>query len=219
MRLGSVMGILAAMGIIAALVLPVTAAAQERLSEPFAEVVIDPGPRVMVGQPVTVRVEVLVPTWFTKAPRWPDLEVPNALTLFDATSGSNFTRVLEQTWAGQARSYIIYPQRPGPYTIAEIPIDLHYSVDGSPRSVTVSPAPVRFEASLPPGAEGLPYFIATRRLDVEQTFDREPDTLRVGEAFIRPPSRSPCRVRTPWSSRRFRPTRSPASACIPIRRQ
>lgn len=39
--------------------------------------------------------------------------------------------------------------------------------------------------STPLGAEGLPYFIGTTDLSIEQAFDREPDELKVGEAFSR----------------------------------
>ncbi len=36
---------------------------------------------VWVEQALPLSVEVIVPTWFTGAPRFPDLEVPNAVTL------------------------------------------------------------------------------------------------------------------------------------------
>ena len=49
----------------------------------------------------------------------------------------------------------------------------------------VSPPPVRFSAVIPPGAPDVGYFISTTGLTMTQSFDREPATLLVGEAFVR----------------------------------
>ena len=140
---------------------------------------------------IKVVVEVLVPTWFTGAPRFPTLDVDDAITLFD-DRGVNLTERIEgATWAGQSRQYHIYPQRPGAYEIRAIPIRLRYKAEGvdSRSEVTVSPGPIRFEASIPPEAADLPYFIATTRLRLEQSFDPEPGLLAVGDAKRRPPTR------------------------------
>lgn len=155
--------------------------------KPFARARLEPGPRVTVGQPVTVVVEVLVPTWFTGAPRFPDLDVAGAIAVFE-DRGTNFTeRIGNQTWAVQSRQYHVYPQRPGAYEIAAIPIRVRYNAEGvgSRAEVTVSPDAVRFEASVPPEAADLPYFISTTGLRLEQSFDREPESLKVGDAFTR----------------------------------
>ena len=154
---------------------------------PFARARLEPGPRVTVGQPVTVVVEVLVPSFFTGAPRFPALDVDDALAIFK-DRGINFTeRVDGETWAGQSRGYDVYPQRPGEFEIEAIPVRVRYrSESGGVRTeVTVTPPPVSFEAVLPPEAADLPYFISTTQLGIEQSFDREPGTLKVGEAFVR----------------------------------
>ena len=139
-----------------------------------------------VGQPVTVVVEVLVPTWFTAAPRFSSLDVDDAITIFE-DRGVNFTeRIDGQTWSGQSRSYHIYPQRPGAYEIEAISVRLRYNSDAGPHAqVTVSPPPVAFEAEVPPGARDLPYFISSTALEIEQSFDLRPETLKVGDAFTR----------------------------------
>ena len=72
-----------------------------------------------VGQPVTVVVEVLVPNWFTGAPWFPSLDVADAIAIYEDRGGVNFTESIEgETWAGQSRSYDVYPQRPGRFEIA-----------------------------------------------------------------------------------------------------
>jgi hypothetical protein len=157
----------------------------QRSPRPFARVLNETGARVTVGQPVSVRVEVLVPSWFTGAPSWPNVDLPDAFTIFRSSGYNLSDRIDGQSWAGQARYYIVYPQRPGSYEIDEIPIEVRYSVDGRTNTVVVSPPRLAFEAVLPPEAAGLSYFIATSDLDIDQSFDVEPDTLRVGEAFQR----------------------------------
>ncbi len=155
--------------------------------QPFARSRLEPGDRVTVGQSLTIVVEVLVPTWFTGAPSFPSLDVGDAIAIFE-DRGINFTERIEgETWAGQSRSYQVYPQRSGEFEIAAIPVRVRYmSPSSGPRGEkTVSPPPVRFNAIVPPGAEDLSYFISTTELAIEQSFDREPGTLKVGDAFIR----------------------------------
>ena len=172
--------------LLAAGFVPSTVAAQSATPRAIARVELETAQRVMVGQPVTIRVEVLVPTWFSGAPAWPDIKLPDALTIFRLTGGYNFTdRINGQSWAGQARFYIVYPQRPRRYEIEEIPINVRYMLDANAVSDIVSPAPIQFEAVLPPEARGLSYFIATTSLELTQTLDIEPDTLQVGDAFQR----------------------------------
>ncbi len=104
---------------------PVVAAETKSLT-PFARARLEPASKVTVGQPVSVTVEVLVPSWFTGAPVFPDLDVPDAITIF-SERGSNFTeRIDGQTWAGQSRSYTVYAQRSGSFSIPKIPIAVKY---------------------------------------------------------------------------------------------
>ena len=42
---------------------------------------LEPKGVVVVGQPVTLSVDVLVPTWFTRAPVYPALEIPGAIAV------------------------------------------------------------------------------------------------------------------------------------------
>jgi hypothetical protein len=155
--------------------------------KPLARARLEPDRVVTVGQPVTVVVEVLVPTWFTGAPRFPDLDVKDAITIFE-DRGMNFTeRIDNQTWAGQSRSYFVYPQRSGTFEIATLPVRLRYFSDsgGSKTEATVSPDPIRIEAVIPPEARDLDYFISTTGLRIEHAFDHEPGIMKVGEAFTR----------------------------------
>jgi len=156
---------------------------------PIARASLEPGPAVTVGQPLRILIEVLVPSFFTGAPLYPDVELQDALVLFVFT-GVNFTeRIDGVSWAGQRREYHVYPQRPGPYEIAEIPVGVRYrppdARSGSTATDTASPPPIRFEATLPAGAEELGYFISALSVELADSFDVRPDTLQVGDAFTR----------------------------------
>jgi len=156
---------------------------------PFARTSLEPGPTVTVGQPLVIEIEILVPTFFSGAPAYPDVELRDALVLF-VFRGVNFTeRIDGTTWAGQRREYHVYPQRPGSYEIPAIPVGVRYRAPsggaGSTAVDTASPPPVRFEAILPPEADGLDYFISAQGLELEHTFNPPPNSLLVGESFTR----------------------------------
>jgi hypothetical protein len=155
--------------------------------QPFARVRLEEGPTVTVGQPVGVVVEVLVPTWFTSAPSFPVVEIPDALVLLEGRGVNSTERIDFRTWAVQSRRYRVYPQRPGAFEISAVPVAIRYmSESGGPRTeVTVSPPAIAFDAELPPGTEDFPYFISTTGLELSQELDRDPTSLVVGEAFSR----------------------------------
>jgi len=168
-----------------ALLLASPIAAQQD-GRPFARTRLDPGPTVTVGQPLRIIVEVLVPSYFTGGPRFATLDVPDALTLFE-DRGTNFSeRLGRTTFAGQSRSYVIYPQRPGAFRVDAISVTVPYfDADAGRTTATVAPPPISFEAVLPPEAEGLSYFISTSRLSLSARYDPAPDTISVGDAFKR----------------------------------
>ncbi len=165
----------------AALGAPVSAWAQA----PIARATLSPSGIVTVGQPVTLTVLVFVPSFFQGAPAYPDLDVDDAITIFNDRGTNISERVGRDTWAGQSRTYTIYPQRVGVYQISDISVEVRYrGADGNTSATARAPS-VSFEARIPPEAEGLDYFIAGSRVTLEESFDLRPDTVRVGDAFTR----------------------------------
>jgi hypothetical protein len=159
--------------------------AQEDVS-PIVRTSLEPDGPVTVGQPVRLIVEVLVPTWFTGAPRYPQIDLADAIVIFQER-GFNFSdRVNGETFAGQRRQYLIYPTRPGTVTISGEEVILSYAVDARPSP----PAPygipdVRIEATVPEDAEGLDYFFAATAFSLEDRFNRARDGLKVGDSLTR----------------------------------
>ena len=155
--------------------------------KPLVRARVEPDSKVTVGQPISVIVEVLVPSWFTGAPKFPEFDLRDAIVIF-TDRGSNFSEQIDgETWAGQSREYTIYPQRAGSYAIPSIPVEVRYYAEGvgtGKKATSLSP-PLTFTAHIPQEAKGLSYFIAARKLDLSQQFDRKPTTLKVGEAFTR----------------------------------
>ncbi len=155
--------------------------------QPIVRAHIEPETGVTVGQPVRLIVEVLVPTWFTGAPRYPEIDLPDAIVLFQETGGFNFSdRIGAASYAGQRREYLIYPQRPGGFTVSGTEVIVSYAVNARPSSPTPLAVPeVGFEATVPDEAAGLDTFIASTDLTVESRLDRPIDDVRVGDSFTR----------------------------------
>ena len=109
---------------------------------------------VTVGQPVTLTVDVYVPSFFTGAPRFPQLEVKDAVVVF-IDEGTNLNqRAGQQDYAGQRRSYRIYPQREGEFVVPDFAVKVSFTGEDGPTRV---PAPAKggsFQATIPAGARG-----------------------------------------------------------------
>jgi hypothetical protein len=145
---------------------------------------LEPAGPVLVGQPVRLHVEVLVTTWLTRAPIFPDFEMGGALVVLPDERSRNLTeRIDGQSWFGVSRSYLIYAQEPREYQIPPVEMAV---LPGQAEA----PVPLRFEqlsfrAQVPAEAQGLGYFIATNDLQIRQELDRDVKDLKVGDSLRR----------------------------------
>jgi hypothetical protein len=154
---------------------------------PLVRAHVEGGGKAWVGQAVPLIVEVIVPTWFAGSPKFPDLEVPNAVTLHPEGTVNLVVQSGGKTFAGQSLRYLIFPQVKGLYTIPPVKVEVAYALpDGksSPRTVLASP-PLRIEVRVPPGADKAKYFLTTDVFQVSQSLNRKPDDLRVGDSLER----------------------------------
>ncbi len=141
--------------------------------------------RIVVGQPVTLRIELLVPNYLTAPPAFPDLQLRNAVTR--PLGNLNLSETHEGiTYAGIRHEVAIHPQEPGSYAISGQSIGFTYAVE-PPRAqeATLALPPLAFEATIPEAAQGLDPFIAAARLTLRQAIDRPPGDLKVGDAVTR----------------------------------
>ena len=171
-----------------ALLLASTTIAQEG-NRPIVRARIATETPVMVGETVVLSVDVLTPSWFPQAPRFPAaLPVENAVAVFDESFRVNLSeRIDGDTWSGIQRHYLIYPQLAGDYTVPPVEVEVVYAL---PNARPSEPLPLagpelRFEARVPPEAAGLDYFIAARGFTLEQKVEPGVDDLRVGDAVTR----------------------------------
>lgn len=175
--------------VIAALWIALSGAALAASSPAQAPIIrTELSPRVaMVGQTVTLRVDVLVPTWFT-AP----IDFPPAINVAGVTgqlSNSAAVNLNEQInnqgYAGMSKLYTVVAQQAGEFKLPALPIKISYSADGGSRAMTLQTTPQTFRAMLPAGAEDLGYFFATPNYSLKQSVDRSLNRLKVGDAIVR----------------------------------
>ena len=154
---------------------------------PLVRTRIEASGETWVGEAVPLNVEVIVPSWFTGAPRFPELDVPNAVTLSPEPAVNFVVQSQSKTFSAQGRRYLIFPQVKGRYTVPSAKVEVTYAMpDGKPSSPKIlASVPVQFEARVPPGAEGAKYFLTTDRFQLRQSFDRKLEGLKVGDALTR----------------------------------
>lgn len=165
-----------------ALLLPSAAAAQDpqvRLELAAEE--------TEIGQPLILRLTVLVPSFMPDPPSLPSFEIPDLMVrLNDRATTPTSQQVDGETWSGITRSYSLYPMIPGPFVLPPQEVAITYAADGAtPETTTVMTEEIRFEAILPEGAEGLdPPLIASDLTTTQQITLPEGD-LAVGDAITR----------------------------------
>ena len=154
---------------------------------PLVRVRIEGSGEVWVEQAVPLNVEVIVPSWFTGAPRFPELEVPNAVTLSPEAAVNFVVQSAGKTFSAQGRRYLIFPQVKGKYTIPSAKVEVTYAMpDGKSSAPRYLPSPpLIFEARVPAGAEGAKYFLTAKNFHVVQSLDRKLEGLKVGDSITR----------------------------------
>ena len=156
------------------------------LQPAMVTVSLQPQKAIYVGQRVELSVTVMTDSWFSKAPIFPEFEVPGTITLKPVNATMNSTeRIQGQSYAAQTQPYFIYPQRAGQYVIP--PLTVHVTAGRPAQEYTVTTQELTFEAQIPEAAvkAGMSELIATPKLTVKERFERKPETLKVGESFTR----------------------------------
>ena len=154
-------------------------------AEPFARVSIEEQGQIVPGQQIHVLVDVFAPDFFTSPPQFSLFDLPDALVTIPNERSQNMVRTIDGVeYAGIRQTYSVVPVKPGTFTLPPITIDLGYSVDGKPtKGVAVTPG-LSFDVSAgPAGVGGIAF--AAKGLTLEQSFDRDPSSLKKGDALVR----------------------------------
>jgi len=148
---------------------------------------LEPSKEIIVGQPIHLVVEVLVPNFFTGSPDFPNFELENAIVVLPEETPQNMNeQVNGQRYAGIRRAYFIYPQQPGDFRLPPAQFTVPYT--STPPKTTeahLALPPLTFHADIPAAARGLSYFLPTTQLTLQQKWSSPLNKLRVGETVER----------------------------------
>lgn len=140
------------------------------------------------GQPLSLRLTVLVPTFMPDPPIWPTLELPNLLVrLPEGSINPTGERVGSATWAGITRHYRISPMVPGAFALPPQDIVVTY-VDpetNQPVQTTLTTDALSFAGAVPAGAEQLDPFIAAEVLELTQDIEGDASAMVPGDSVVR----------------------------------
>lgn len=140
------------------------------------------------GQPLTLRLTILVPTYMPAPPAWPSFEAPNLLVrLPEGATGPTSARVGAKTWAGVSRRYQIVPMVPGRFSIPakEVTVTWADPATNEATRIVLRTEPLTITGVVPAGAESLDPFIAAADLTLTQQVEGDPASMTPGASVSR----------------------------------
>ena len=143
---------------------------------------------IIPGQPLNLRLTVLVPTFMPKPPVWPSFEAPNLLVRVPSRGGGPTSeRIGGQTWSGVTRLWHITPMIPGNFSIPPQTILVAWADPDTsqPHRTALTTQPLTLRGKLPEGAERLDPFIGARSLELTQTIEGNPAGMKPGDSITR----------------------------------
>jgi hypothetical protein len=148
---------------------------------------LEPASGIIVGQPVRLIVEVLVPNYFTGSPDFPNFELDNAVVVLPEETPENTNAQIDGvSYAGIRRTYLLYPQQPGEFQLPPAQFVVPYA-SAPPKSTEahLGLPSLKFHADIPAQARGLSYFLPTTNLTMQQKWKSPLKNLRVGDTIER----------------------------------
>ncbi|MEM1429142.1 MAG: hypothetical protein AAGG09_06770 [Pseudomonadota bacterium] len=145
-----------------------------------------PETETVPGQPLSLRLTVLVPTFLPDPPVWPSFEAPN-LAVRIASTGPTSEQIDGATWAGVSRRYTLSPMVPGTFALPAQTVTVTWAdPDGAaPRRTELSTDPQSLTGVIPPGAETLDPFLAADGLELSQSIEGETEGIAPGASVLR----------------------------------
>ncbi len=156
--------------------------------KPLVRVSFKPSGPVIVGQQVTLTVQVLAPNFFLSAPAWPVLDVDGAVVTMPEDVMPHLTETIDgESYAGVQKLYVIAPQQEGEITLPAVEIHFRYAaVPGQPPADGVVTLPAaHFTARWPEGARTDAGVLPVAKLTVQQAVDRRGTSFKAGETLTR----------------------------------
>ncbi|GJL81235.1 MAG: hypothetical protein DHS20C01_08690 [marine bacterium B5-7] len=153
----------------------------------------EPESEVLIGQQVSLHVDVLGLNGWASIPIIPEINLSGAYVLPVSTQSSRLTETIEgESYSGQRYNWLIYPQRTGKLEIPALSIDVELKVfgaDSKTQQVNVSTSPVTIDVVTPPGAENVSNLIVSNEFTVSDQLipvaDQLTKPLNTGDAIKR----------------------------------
>lgn len=141
-----------------------------------------------VGERVRFEIELKSPGLFAGTPRFsfPDVTGTTILKLSGRpTLGTE--KIEGTTFNVQRHSFAVYARTAGTVSIPAFAVEFETSKQfGEPTELFSFETPqFQFNSKMPPGAETSSVLITTSELSVDEKWDREPESAKVGDAFTR----------------------------------
>ncbi|MGF6176399.1 BatD family protein [Ensifer sp. 4252] len=156
-------------------------------ADPFARATLATKGTIYAGQQVEVDVDVFAPNYFLSPPQFPLFDLPGAVVTMPDDRGLNLNETIDGVdFSGIRKTYVITPQAAGDYTLPPVDIPFGYAaVPGETTQGRVKMPTLRLTVTAVPGGADGKAGITAAKVTITQTFDRDPASLRAGDALVR----------------------------------
>lgn len=140
----------------------------------------------LVGQVTTVKVKVLVPTWFSKPLYFDEVEAINIINIKGNKSTYPTSETIKgQTWTGVIKEYPVIAMAQGKFELQLPTLNIHFmSDDNKPIERAITPQSVTFNATIPKAAATLSPVIIAEKISLKEQL-KQPESLTTGQSIQR----------------------------------
>ncbi len=141
---------------------------------------------VYAQQPFKITFTVLTATWYTEPLEFENLQIPNAFIIPFSQTRPGMFDVNGKQYAGLQFYYIVFPYKPGSYTISPIKIIATTPPEGEAvaKKITIATKPEKFVVKPMPANYKLDWFVA-KDVIITQRWNKPLHNLKTGDVIER----------------------------------
>ncbi len=170
------------LGLMCLIIIPTTTASGQ------VNTIVDLSKKSMyVQEPFRVNITVYTTTWFTAPVEFGNLQIPSTFIIpFDETRPGMFT-VGKKQYPGIQFYYIVFPYKPGEFTVPSFEITATSPPEGSSesRKVVLHTQPQSFTVRDVPKNLKTDTWLVARDVQINDSWNPKPDNLKVGDVLQR----------------------------------
>jgi hypothetical protein len=144
--------------------------------------------QVLPGQPVSMRITILVPTWLSKPVEFPSFEAPDLMVkLFEGATNPTSRSISGETWSGISRVYQLSPLVAGNIRVLPQDILVLWADPGKtdPLRSVLKTEEFIITGVVPAEAMDLDPFFAATAVELEQEISPDTQVLQAGDSVTR----------------------------------